>query len=156
MLHLLTCPYVQDKYAIITSTLLILIVLLFAESALEVSPDQGVEGEVADLPDEELLDGEELDDAGEDEELVADLEIGKLLLGLVEIIKFETNKHLQLELVGDASLSPWIVHHTGKRISRDVRNVRGITPAHVCRKDNISRQRLLSIHHVLCIVHRAL
>ena len=91
---------------------LILIVLLFAESALEVSPDQGVEGEVADLPDEELLDGEELDDAGEDEELVADLEIGKLLLGLVEIIKFGTNKYLQLELVGDASLSPWIVHHT--------------------------------------------
>ena len=43
MLHLLTCPNVQDKYAIITSTLLILIVLLFAECALEVSPDQGVE-----------------------------------------------------------------------------------------------------------------
>ena len=83
-----------------------------AESASEVSPDQGVEGEVADLPDEELLGVEEQVDAGEVDELVADLEIGNLLLGLVEIIKFGTNKYLQLELVGDASLSPWIVHRT--------------------------------------------
>ena len=41
------------------------------------------------------------------------------------------------------------------RISRDGRNARGITNAHVCRKDNISRQRRLSIHNVLCIVHHA-
>ena len=37
-----------------------------------------------------------------------------------------------------------------KRISRDGRNVRGITHAHVCRKD-ISRQRWLSINHVICM-----
>ena len=36
----------------------------------------------------------------------------------------------------------------GKRISCDGRNVRGIKHAHVCRKDEISRQRRLSIHHV--------
>ena len=105
MLHLLTCPYIQDKYAIITSNLLMLIVLLFAESALEVSPDQGVEGEAADLPEEELLGGEKQNDAGEVDELVADLEIGNLLLGLVEIIKIEKNKYLQLEHVGDTSLA---------------------------------------------------
>ena len=40
---------------------------------------------------------------------------------------------------------------TGKRISRDGRNVRGITHAHVCRKDDISRQRKLSINHVICM-----
>ena len=105
MLHLLTWPYIQDKYAIITSNLLMLIVLLFAESALEVSPDQGVEEEAADLPEEELLGGEKQNDAGEVDELVADLEIGNLLLGLVEIIKIEKNKYLQLEHVGDTSLA---------------------------------------------------
>ena len=44
---------------------------------------------------------------------------------------------------------------TGKRISCDGRNVRGIAHAHVCRKDDISRQRRLNIHHVLCIVYHA-
>ena len=53
---------------------------LLAESALEDSPDQGVKAEVPVLPEEEQL------EAGEDEELVADVKIGNLLLGLVEII----------------------------------------------------------------------
>ena len=33
---------------------------------------------------------------------------------------------------------------TGKKNSRDGRNVRGITHVHVCRKDDIFRQRRLS------------
>ena len=78
---------------------------LLAERAFEVSPDQGVKGEVPVLPEEEQL-------GGEDEELVADVKIGNLLLGLVEIIKFERNKILELDLVGDPSLCPWSVHHT--------------------------------------------
>ena len=62
------------------------ILFLLAESALEDSPDQGVKAEVPVLPEEEQLGGEELVVAGEDEELVADVKIGNLLLGLVEII----------------------------------------------------------------------
>ena len=54
---------------------------LLAERAFEVSPDQGVKGEVPVLPEEEQL-------GGEDEELVADVKIGNLLLGLVEIISW--------------------------------------------------------------------
>ena len=48
----------------------------------------------------------------------------------------------------------WAVY-TGKRISRDGKNACSITYAHVCRKDDISKQRRLSIHHVLCIVYYA-
>ena len=44
---------------------------LLAERAFEVSPDQGVKGEVPVLPEEEQL-------GGEDEELVADVKIGNL------------------------------------------------------------------------------
>ena len=44
---------------------------------------------------------------------------------------------------------------TGKRISRDGRNVCGIMNTHICRKDDISRQRRLSIHHASCIMHHA-
>ena len=62
------------------------ILFLLAESALEDSPDQGVKAEVPVLPEEEQLGGKELVEASEDEELVADVKIGNLLLGLVEII----------------------------------------------------------------------
>ena len=51
---------------------------LLAERAFEVSPDQGVKEEVPVLPEEEQLGGEELLEAGEDEELVADVKIGNL------------------------------------------------------------------------------
>ena len=69
----------QDKNVISTSSELTFILFLLAERAFEVSPDQGVKGEVPVLPEEEQL-------GGEDEELVADVKIGNLLLGLVEII----------------------------------------------------------------------
>ena len=59
---------------------------LLAESALEDSPDQGVKAEVPVLPEEEQLGGEEHIEAGEDKELVTDVKIGNLLLGLVVII----------------------------------------------------------------------
>ena len=42
---------------------------------------------------------------------------------------------------------------TQKRISCDGKNVHGITHAHVCSNDDISRQRGINIHSVLCIIH---
>ena len=90
----LTCPCVQDKYAILPASSYPHRVPAVAERASEVSPDQGVEGEAPDLPEEELIGAEEQVDAGKDEELVADVKIRNLLLGLVEIIKLKKNKYL--------------------------------------------------------------
>ena len=58
------------------------------------------------------------------------------------------------------SLNNWChtgysIRYTRNRIRRDGRNVRGITThVHVCRNDNILRQRRLSIHHVLPLEHQ--
>ena len=90
----LTCPCVQDKYAISPASSYLHRVPVVAEGASELSLDQGVEGEAPDLPEEELIGAEEQVDAGKEEELVADVKIRNLLLGLVEIMQFEKNKYL--------------------------------------------------------------
>ena len=55
-----------------------------------------------------------------------------------------TTPHLDCHSTTDPKPEILSAVYTGNRISRDGRYVRGITNVHVCRKDDIFRQRRLS------------